>query len=192
MKHLPQFRHFFQQLIHHPGLIRPVEANLGGLFLELHGPQERGQALADPVEKGLFLIALFPAFDLVPLLEHRVGGRRRAVAENVGMAADQFVADFARHVVEVETAGLGGEFTVKDDLQQQIAKLFPEVPVIRPLDRVHRFVGFLDQVGNQRLVGLLGIPRATARRPQAVHDRPQPGELHGGVRGVHHGGVGHG
>ena len=63
--------------------------------------------------------------------------------------------------------------------------------MIAALDRVHRFVGFFDEIWDDGFVGLLGIPRAAAGRAQAVHDGAQAGELLSGVRGVDHFRVSH-
>jgi hypothetical protein len=42
------------------------------------------------------------------------------------------------------------------------------------LDRLDDLVGLLDEVAGQRVVGLLGVPGAAARRPQALDERHQP------------------
>ena len=40
---------------------------------------------------------------------------------------------------------------------------------ITGLDRLDRFIGLLDEVLDETLVGLPSIPRTPARRPQTIH-----------------------
>jgi hypothetical protein len=80
---------------------------------------------------------------------------------------------------------------VENHLQQQIAQLLPQVLHVAALDRIDGLVGFLDQVGNQAAMGLLGIPRATAGSAQAVHDGAQAFHLAALVGAIDHLGVGH-
>jgi hypothetical protein len=71
-----------------------------------------------PTPWRLFLIALFSALDLVPLLEDGVRRGGIACPENVRMPPHELVADAASDVFECETACFFGDFTVEDDLQQ--------------------------------------------------------------------------
>ena len=122
------------------------------------------------MQVGLPAISLFRPLDFVPLPQHgiRRGGIR--LVEHVRVPPDQFLADPPSHVVEREMAGFRRDFAVENHLQQQVAKLFLEVLVVTALDRVHRFISFLDQVRHQREVRLLRVPRAATGRAQAVHD----------------------
>ena len=45
------------------------------------------------------------------------------------------------------------------------------------LDRLDHLVALLEQVARQRVVGLLGVPRAAARAAEAFGEREQAGEL---------------
>jgi hypothetical protein len=50
---------------------------------------------------------------------------------------------------------------VEQDLEQQVAELFPQGPVIAPAKRIVDFVRFLDQIGAKRVVRLGSIPVTT-------------------------------
>ncbi len=72
--------------------------------------------------------------------------------------------------------GLGvllGDARVEHHLQQQVAELLAQRGVVRGLDRLDRLVRLLDEVLDERVVGLLGVPRAAARGAQPVHDRDE-------------------
>ena len=105
-----------------------------------------------------------------PVLLDLLGGGRRLVAEDMRVAVDELGDDAAGHVVD----GEGGfrvllRYTgVEDDLQQHVAQFLAEFVAVAVLDRLDEFVGLLDAVLRQALVGLLGGPRALDADP--VHD----------------------
>ncbi len=78
------------------------------------------------------------------------------------MSAHELVVDRGRDGVEIEPAALFGHAGVKDDLEQQIAQLIPNLLRLAGLDGVRNFVGLLDRVGRDRLEGLLDVPRTAA------------------------------
>ena len=59
---------------------------------------------------------------------------------------------------------------VEHHLQQQVAELLAQARAVVGLDRLGELVRLLERVRHERLVRLLGVPRAAARRAQAVHD----------------------
>ena len=61
-----------------------------------------------------------------------------------------------------------GDAGVEQDLQQYVAEFVAHFLGVAAADRVEEFVGFLQQVAMQRVVGLFAFPRS--RRPQPVHD----------------------
>src|SRR5579864_7867195 len=84
--------------------------------------------------------------------------------------ADHLVVNADDDVGDIERAGLACEVRMKQDLQQEIAKLLREFKRASLLNGVEDFVRFLDQVGPQRQVGLLAVPRAAAGSSQARLD----------------------
>src|SRR2546425_10868656 len=83
------------------------------------------------------------------------------------MAADQFVMNLANHVGHREAALFPCNLRMKDYLEQQIAHLFGKLGVVSAFQSFQNFVGLFDEVGSQRLMRLLAIPRASARRAQS-------------------------
>ena len=61
---------------------------------------------------------------------------------------------------------------MEDDLEQQVAQLLAQVCRSARLDGLDHLAGLLDQVRQQREVGLIGVPRAVLAQP--VHHRDQP------------------
>ena len=90
------------------------------------------------------------------------------------MAADELVGNPFRHRIEIEAARFLRDLAVEIHLEQEVAEFLADVGVVAALDGVHCFVGLLDEVRDEGFVGLLGVPRAAARRAQAVHDGAQP------------------
>ena len=68
------------------------------------------------------------------------------VAEDVRMAANHFVVNFANHVGDGEAALFARDVGVKKHLQQQIAHFLGEFRVVAGVERVENFVGFFNQV----------------------------------------------
>lgn len=86
------------------------------------------------------------------------------------------LAPSAHDVRDGEALVFGRHLGVKDDLQQQIAKLGAQLAVVARIDRLGDFVRLLDQVLLDRGVRLLAVPRTTARGAQPVHDAQQLAE----------------
>jgi hypothetical protein len=51
-------------------------------------------------------------------------------AEDVGMAADHFVVNFADNVMDGEAAFFGGDLGVEEDLEEEVAEFFGEFGVV--------------------------------------------------------------
>ena len=93
------------------------------------------------------------------------------VAEHVRVPAHELVVDAARDVGHGERAGLLREHRVEHDLVEEVAELVLErrVPGRRQvLDRLDHLVRLLEEVAGERVVGLLGVPRAPARVAQPL------------------------
>ena len=88
------------------------------------------------------------------------------VAEHVRVPADQLVHDAGGHVVDGEPGAVGalrGDPGVEHDLQQDVAEFVAQRGRVAGLQRLQRLVALLQQVRGERLVGLLGVPRADTR-----------------------------
>jgi hypothetical protein len=57
---------------------------------------------------------------------------------------------------------------VEDDVIENVSEFFLDGLWILALDGVDEFVGLFQEIGEERFVGLLGIPRATARGAEFV------------------------
>src|SRR5579871_2985471 len=119
----------------------------------------------------------------------------------MGMAGDHLVADGPGHVFYIEGAGLFGHARMKDDLKQEIAKLFAKRREVALLDGVGHLVGLFDGVGRDGREGLLDVPWATPGGvAQPGHDCDKPFEgvsrigdrvgLGSGIVGLLHDGLG--
>ncbi len=97
------------------------------------------------------------------------------IGEHVRMTAYQLGDDVSRDVVDGPAAVrvLSSDARMEDHLEQQVTELLAQVIAVAGLDRLDRLVGLLDQVGDQRLVGLLRVPGAAAGRAQPVHHRDE-------------------
>src|SRR5712692_4561083 len=83
------------------------------------------------------------------------------------MAPDQLVVNLANHVGHREAALFPCDLRMKNYLEQQIAHFLGKLGVVSAFQSFQNFVGFFDEVGSQRLMGLLAIPRASPRRAQS-------------------------
>jgi hypothetical protein len=113
---------------------------------------------------------------LLPLAQDRARVGRVAVAEDVRVAADKFLAGVLCGVLESEGAALGGKVGVEDDLEQKVAEFLAEVGVIGIGDGVNGLAGFLEESGAEGFVGLLAVPRATVGRAEEADDGAEAGD----------------
>ena len=63
---------------------------------------------------------------------------------------------------------------LKHGLQQHITQFLAHIVAVVSFHRVNVFVSFFEQILEQRLIRLLAIPRATARRIQHIHHSLDP------------------
>ena len=71
--------------------------------------------------------------------------------------------------------GLRRDLGMEDHLEQQVAQLLAQMISVTGLDGLDRLGGLLDQVLDQRAMGLLGVPRAGLAQP--AHHRDQALQL---------------
>ncbi len=151
----------------HPG--RPHrDADLRGLAEHLLRERERGHAARDAVEHARAM-RLLVGLQLVPERHHVVGRLGRAVAaEDVRMPRHHLRGHVRRDVLDVEVlAGrVRGEVGVEQHLVEHVAELLDHLVAVARLDRVDELPALLDEVLHEALVGLVGVPRAAARRAQ--------------------------
>ena len=111
--------------------------------------------------------ALLLGLELLPVHEHLVGAAHLDLAEHVRVAVDQLLDQPLRDVVDVPPPVVGGDLRVERDLEQQVAQLVADRVGVVGVDRLEQLVGLLEQMARERLMRLLGVPRAAAGRAEA-------------------------
>jgi hypothetical protein len=86
------------------------------------------------------------------------------------VAPHHLVRDQLDDVSEVEGAAIMRDLGVKYDLEEHITQLFRDSIVDARINRVDKFVALLEQVGPERSVGLLEVPRAALRPSEGRDD----------------------
>ena len=76
------------------------------------------------------------------------------------MTVDQLADEPFGHVVDVPPAVIRGDLRVERHLQQQIAELVSNCPVVVGVDRRQELVRLLQEMASERSMRLLAIPRA--------------------------------
>jgi micrococcal nuclease len=133
---------------------------------ELVGERQTGHALRDAVEHAR-AIGLLDGLERLPVRHHLSGRVCNGVTEDVRMAADHLLGHVLRDILKRELPRLRGNIGMKDHLVQHVTQLFEQFIAVTGLDRLHEFVGLLDEVLHERLMGLLAIPGASPRSAQA-------------------------
>ena len=95
----------------------------------------------------------------------------------MGVSADHLLVHVVAHVGHRELAGIGGNLALQNHLQKNIAQLFTKMRSIVLLDGVNGLVGLFDHVAGDGFMGLLAIPRATARGTQSSYGVYESSEL---------------
>jgi hypothetical protein len=108
-------------------------------------------------------------FQEFPVAEDFGGGFGVGGAEDMGVAANHFVVDFADYVVDGEAAVFCGDLGMEEDLEKEVAQFFGELGVVAGIEGVEDFVGFFDEIGAKGGVGLLAVPGAAARGAETGH-----------------------
>src|SRR5713226_3757794 len=73
---------------------------------------------------------------------------------------------------------------MEDHLQKQVAQLGGKLRVVAGFERLEHFIGFFQQVGAQRLVGLLAVPGTPLGCPQRRLKRDQLLKQSAGTSGM--------
>ena len=110
--------------------------------------------------------------------------------EHVRMPSHELGDDAIRDVVDGvprAVVAFRRDLGVEDDLEQDVAQFLPQGTLITALQRLQRLVGLLQQVRCERLVGLLGVPRALGTQDlHGGHEIQQPGAGQVGRAAQHH------
>src|SRR5947209_3078220 len=158
-----------------------VEADARRALLQTERPRERRQSRGDPVDHRLVaaLRPRLPHLLVLPVAQHLIGARDGHIAEDVRVPLDHLRGHSLGHLRRVEAFRLGGDLRVHRDLEQHIAELLTHLGVVARVDRFEQLVRLLEEVWAQRLVRLLAVPWAAARRTQAVHHLEDRGDAVG-------------
>jgi hypothetical protein len=156
-------------------LVGPVEPDAGRLGPETLRLDEGGESGRNSREDRAVLslrarVRFLLFLDLLPAHQHFGGVFGGRFAEHVGVAPDHLRGDPFDDIGGRERPILRREPGQEDDLEKEIAQLFAEAGEVPAVESVHDFVALLDQIAAQRGVGLLPVPRATARAAEPVHD----------------------
>jgi len=143
------------------------ESELACFAEQFVGEAECGHRLGNAVEHTR-TGGLLDLLEVVPESYDIIRGFGCRVSEHVRVSADHLRGHVRGDVFEGEETGLGGDVAVEDDLVENVAKLFEHLVAVAGLDGVDQFVRLFDQVLHERLVGLLTIPGASARRAQLL------------------------
>ena len=94
------------------------------------------------------------------------------VGKNMRVSAYEFVTQRVGDIIDLPRVGgvFGGNACVEEDLQEHVTEFFTQMVAVTRFDRVDGLVGLFEQIFRQRLVRLLGIPRAAASAAQPIHD----------------------
>ena len=113
----------------------PVEAHVASLVLNAISLDERGKGRGHTAEDAAVAFAL-ALLDFLPLLAHLVGRLDRLGSglhlfalgrEYVGMAEDEFVAEFIAHICDVKASLLAAYLGVEGNVQEDIAQLLADI-----------------------------------------------------------------
>ena len=165
--------------------VLPVEAHARCLFLDPLRAQQRWHGPGDAIQRrgsGTFVTAAFLALDLFPVAQDVVGISDGNVGEHMRMPTDQLVGDRPTHVVRGEAPDLGCDLRMEHHLQKHIPQFAAQLVVISGVDGIQDLVGLFQQMGFERVVILLAIPRTAVGGAQPGHDTHQL--MEGGTGGA--------
>ena len=176
---------FFADFIERQARIVPVEADLMRLVLHLAGAHKRGQAgrhVAHRFRRAPQSLFLF--LNLLPALNHILGRRAGAVAENVPVPVNHLPADGRRHVGDCELRVLLRDARMEHHLQHHVAQLVGDAVRVALVDGRDDLVRLFEHVLPQRFMRLLRVPRAAVAPPaQPRHNIQQIAERIARARG---------
>jgi hypothetical protein len=89
----------------------------------------------------------------------------------MGMAIDQLVGKPVYHFVNRKGVLLFRHLSIKQNLEHQVAEFTAQFIPIAIVNGFEDFISLFDRVGLDGVEGLFAVPWASARTPQAGHDR---------------------
>ena len=89
------------------------------------------------------------------------------------MAANKLGAQLVDHHIKIKASLLACHLSMKDHLQEHIAKLFGHAMVVAQIHSFQKLVRLFQETPFDAFVGLLLVPRTTVRSPQTRHDLAQ-------------------
>ena len=137
----------------------PVETHIACLVLNAVGLDERRQGLGHTGEHGLVAVLLL-LLDLFPKQTDLASRLRLCLAIDMGVAEDEFVAQFVADVGNVEIALLAAYLGIEDNVQKHIAKFLAYLVGVLFDEGIAQFESLLYGVWAQALKGLLAVPGA--------------------------------
>jgi hypothetical protein len=100
------------------------------------------------------------------LAQDGVTGGKLVFTENMRMPEHKLIGDPIGDLVKMKSALLTCHLCVQDYLEQNVTKLLEKSFVILIIDRVDELVTLFQQMGLERCVSLLAVPRASILRSQ--------------------------
>ncbi len=176
----PPLRELLLDLVDDVGVPLPVEAEVAGtqgLAVGHRERRERGRKGAQRILGRSGLPPLAPLPRVLDLLGAPGGG---GAAEDVGMAVDHLLGDLAGDVADAEPSLLGRQAREEENLEEEVSELVAQRVGGALVQGREHLVGLLEQVGTQRLEGLLAVPGALAAEP--LDERVEPIEGLGHAR----------
>ena len=122
---LLEFRGFFCQFFKQPADVGPIKADMRGFGADLLGFYQGGHTGGNVVQKALrsaigglraaegSTFSLFCLLQLLPVLEHLLCVFSFYIAKNMGMAANELVAERIEDIVNGKQALLAGHFRIE-------------------------------------------------------------------------------
>ena len=86
------------------------------------------------------------------------------------MPVHQLAREPVENVIDGKRSLLFRHLRIEEHLQQQVAEFAGEFVPVAIVDGFEDFVGLFQRVGLDGVEGLLAIPGAASRSPQALHD----------------------
>ena len=170
---------FFFQFIEDAIDVVPVEPDACGFASELKTLKEGRKAARNAMKDGFVSVffwssdALFTAlfcFDDFPVAKDFCGIPGLFFAEDVRVAANHFLVNFADDIGDVEAILFAGNLGVEQDLKEKVAEFFGKFGVVVSVQGLENFVGFFDEVRAQGGVGLFAVPWTSAGGAEVGHD----------------------
>ena len=136
-------------------------------FLAVAGLVDEGSGFPECIGEIIslpFAAVFFKLFDAFPVGDGIAVLIQSGLIEYMGMTANHLISSGLCHLIKGEKSFLLSKLCMENNLQQEIAKLFPEIGRIsggrENIDAADYFGGFFDAFGLQTFVRLDAVPGA--------------------------------